>query len=507
MQSVAYKRVAKNTIIMFIRMVVLMIIGFLTSRWLLKQLGVEDYGIYSVVGSVTSTFVALKSLFSESTQRFLNFYKGKEELQTQEIVFSISILVHFVLAILFVVILEFVGMWLITNKLVFPMEKYDTVVFVFQMTVIASVFSILCIPFDALIIANERMGFFALISILDGLFRLAVVIALPFVSYDSLRAYSLLLVFIPLSSLLISGLYSRRFPECHFCKLSDSILLKEMVSLSGWNFLGNISFSLLHEGINFTLNIFGGLVSNASRAIAYQVKSIALQFSNNSLIAVRPIVMQSAAQDNDNKALFGNIIEVSRISFLILLIPIVPLESFCPQLLDIWLVEVPDYAVHFTRLVLLGVLFRSLHEPFNMLYMSVGKLKRMMLIEVVVMLSAVVLIYYLLSYGVPMSWAFVTLAIMEIIIVISLLINAYKELNFPINRYVKSVIVPFVSLIIINAIIVTLFSIVKFDNMIIIVCLCAFSVLVCLASISIFLNDKEKNLIMGWIGKYFGRVK
>ena len=495
MQEVAVKRVAKNTVIMFIRMFVLMIISFLTSRWLLKQLGVEDYGIYSVVGSVTSTFVALKSLFSESIQRFLNFHKGKNNLKAQKEVFSISIIVHLILAILFVIILEVVGIWLINNKLVFPPEKYDTVIFVFQMTVISSVFSILCIPFDALIIANERMGFFALISILDGIFRLAVVIALPFIHYESLRAYSLLLIFIPVFSLVVSTLYSKRFPEFSFSVKFDSGLLKEIVSLSGWNFFGNISFSLLHEGINFTLNIFGGLVYNASRSIAYQVKNIAIQFSNNSLIAVRPMVMQSAADERGSSVLFNNIIEISRLSFFIMLIPIVPIEAFCTELLKIWLVEVPESAVLFTRLILVSVLIRSLHEPLNMLYMSMGKIKRMMIIEVVVMLLSLAVIYVLLSSGAPLWVSFALLAAMEAIIVLSLIINSKKELGFPVSSYLRKVVIPMLLLLLTNSVIAYLFALINTNSIILLLLLCCFVVLIVGVSIYFFLDKRELTLI------------
>ncbi len=495
MQEVAVKRVAKNTIIMFIRMVVLMAIGFLASRWLLRQLGVEDYGIYSVVGSVTSTFVALKSLFSESIQRFLNFYKGKGDIPTQAKVFSISILIHIILAIMFVLVLECAGMWLINNKLVFPLEKYNTIVFVFQMTVISSVFSILCIPFDAIIIANERMGFFAFVSILDAIFRLLVVLALPYISIESLRAYSLLLVFIPVSSLIISGFYSKRFSECRFLKPSDPKLLKEIVSLSGWNFFGNISFSLLHEGINFILNIFGGLVSNAARAIAYQVKGIAVQFSNNSLIAARPMVMQSAAYGAENESLFNNIIEVSRISFFIMLLPIIPLVIYCEELLQVWLVEVPENSVLYTRLVLAAVLIRSLHEPLNMLYMSLGKIKRMMIIETFIMLATLIIVYLSLYIGAPTWQSFFLLAIMEIIIVITLVLNAKKEFIFPVRMYVTQVLQPTSFLFLLFMIISFFFSLVSPPNMIILLLLCLAVVMVTIVMVYLFMNAREKKLI------------
>lgn len=504
MQQVAVKRVAKNTIIMFIRMMVLMIIGFLTSRWLLNQLGVEDFGIYSVVGSVTSTFVALKSLFSESVQRFLNYYKGKADEQTQKDVFSISLVIHIALAVLFVIVLEVVGIWLINNKLVFPIEKYDTVIFVFQMTVIASVFSILCIPFDALIIANERMGFFALISIIDGFFRLGVVLALPFIPYESLKAYSFLLIFIPVFTLLFSILYCRKFPEFSFNKSFKTGLFKEIASLSGWNFFGNISFSLLHEGINFTLNVFGGLIYNAARSIAYQVKNMAVQFSNNTLIAVRPMVMQSAALDDNNSSLHNYIIEVSRISFIIMIIPITVIETYCPNLLDIWLVDVPDNAVLFTRIVLLSVLFRSLHEPLNMLYMSVGKIKRMMIIEVTIMLTSLLAIYLVLSNGAPLWFSFVILAIVEIIIVIVLIFNASKEVGFPWKKYVRNVVFPMTIIFLLMGLLVLLFSMVSTKSIWATLALCGLVAGLSTIIIYFFLSKREKQLIRSLIKSKIG---
>ncbi len=493
------KRVAKNTVIMYIRMIVLMCISFVTSRLFLQALGVEDYGIYSIVGSVTSTFVALKSLFSESVQRFLNFYKGKQDINTQKDVFTISLLIHAALAVIFVILLEIIGLWLINNKLVYPIEKYDAVIFVFQMTVISSVLSILCIPFDAVIIANERMGFFAFLSIFDGVLRLLVVLLLPILPFPALKTYAFLIIFIPLSSLVISSIYSRRFEECKLSKTINKGIYKDILSLSGWNFFGNISFSILHEGINFILNIFGGLVYNAARSIAYQVKSIAVQFSTNSLIAARPMVMQSAAVDNENKALFRNIIEISRIAFFIMLIPTIPIIVYCPELLNIWLTIIPDNTTLFTRLVVLGVLFRSLHEPLNMLYMSVGKIKRMMIIEVIVMITAIFIIYIVLSQGAPMWVAFALLAIMEIVIVLCLLINARRELRFPLLEYIKQVILPFISLLLISTLVAFLFSFIKTDLIVLLLVLCVALITVTVCTIIPFMNEQEKRIVKNFI--------
>ena len=495
------KRVAKNTFIMYIRMLILVCISFYTSRKLLELLGIEDYGIYSVVGSVSSTFVALKSIFSESIQRYLNFAKGKGSLIEEQYVYSIAVKLHIVLALVVLVIVEVFGMWLICNKLVIPADKMDTALFVFQMTMISTFLSILNIPFESVIIANEKMSVYAYISIFDGFFRLAVIFIIQALPFILLRSFSLLIVFIPASTLLFSILYCRRFPECRFVNMTDKKLLKEIFSLSGWNFFGNISFSILHEGINFILNAFGGLVYNTARGIAYQVKGIALQFSNNTVISARPMIMQDASKNGD-KALTIDIIEMSRVSFFILLLPVFPLVTYCYNLLDVWLVDVPPYTIVFTRLVLIGVLLRSLHEPLNMYYMAKACIKRMMIIEMVVMLSTIVIIYILLKLGLGMWVAFSVLALMEVVIVLSLLTNAKYELRFDMYAYSRSVLLP-VAIIICGLSIVSLFmqTYLIAHNVIQSFIYSAVSIIIAVAFIFVCLNKRERMLISSFIKK------
>ena len=497
-EIVGAKRVAKNTMIMYIRMLVLVCISFYTSRKLLYLLGVEDYGIYSVVGSISSTFVALKGIFTEAIQRFLNFAKGKDNLNEEQQIFSIAVRVHIILALLVVFIVEIVGMWLIYEKLVIPTEKISTAVFVFQMTIISSVFSILNIPYESVIIANERMNVYSYLSIFDGFFRLAVIFIIQVLPFELLRSFSLLIVFTPINSLIISFFYCKRFPECRLIKTTDKKLIKDIFSLSGWNFFGNISFSILHEGINFILNAFGGLVYNTARGVAYQVKTIALQFSNNTVISARPMIMQNAAKRGDD-ALTYDIIEMSRISFFILLLPVFPLVTYCEELLDFWLVDVPPYASLFTKWVLIGVLIRSLHEPLNMLYMAKASIKRMMIIEMIVMLSTITIIYLLLSNGQDMWVAFVVLAIMELIIVLSLLTNAKTELGFSIKLYIKHVIIPlFVILVGLFLFYLLLRFILLPDTIFLAILYAMVSVLIVSLFVILGMNEKEKSLVISF---------
>lgn len=494
-------RVAVNTIIMYIRMVFLMLISFFSSRLLLQALGVEDFGIQSVVGSVAATFISLKSLFSESVQRFLNYEKGKGSLAGQQMVFSIGVYVHFFLAIAFAFVVGLVGYWLIINKLAFPPEKINTAVFVFYMSLISMVIGILSVPFDALIIANEKMGIYAFVTIVDAILKLLAVLALPFLPFEMLRSYSVMLIAVPVFTLVYQYVYSRRFEECKLLPKIDKVVTKEIVSLSGWNFFGNISFSLIHEGVNMLLNVFGGLVFNASRTIAYSVRSYSGQLANNTFIAVRPRIMQQAASDN-LEILFNNINTVSRISFFTMLLPVVMSFVYVEQLLDIWLVDVPEYAPSFTRLVLLAGVIRSLHEPLNMLYMAMGKIKRMMLIETFTMLLFLGIIYLSLSAGSPMWMAFAEMILMEALIIMGLVANGSNEFGFSIWLYLKKVVIPLLTALAGSGAICSLFFLLLKTNspLLAIVYSCIIGFLYIVLAYTLF-DEREKGVIQTLLHK------
>lgn len=450
-------KIAANTIVMYIRMLFLIVITFFTSRLLLATLGIEDFGINSVVGSIATTFVSLKALFSESVQRFLNYEKGRNSLDGQRSVFSLGIIIHIILAIVFVLIVEAIGTWLIYNKLEIPSEKIGTAYFVFQMTIIAVFISIFSIPFDAVIIANEKMGVYAFVTIVDALLKLGAVLIISWIGYNKLRIYSALLILVPVFTLSYQLIYCRRFPECRLTRHYDKSLFKGLLSLSGWNFLGNITFSLVHEGVNMLLNMFGGLVYNAARTVSYQVKSVASQISSNTIISARPKIMQRAAVDDKN-VVFNNINAISRVSFITILLPVCVLLTYTGQLLDIWLVDVPDSAVDFTRLLLLGIAVRSLHDPLNVMYMAYAKIKRMMVIEAVVMISFLLIIYFSLKLGAAIWIPFAEMVLMESVIIAGLLVNANRELGFKIANYISNVVSPFIILSAVTIVICFVFN-------------------------------------------------
>lgn len=497
------KIVAKNTVIMFIRMIILMVIAFFSSRLLLATLGVSDYGVYSVVGSIASAFLAIKGMFSESIQRFLNVAKGREKdsIMEQQAIFNMSIFVHFILLVVFAIIVELVGFWLLKNKLVIPLERMDAAVFVFHMTVLATTISIISIPYDAVIVANEKMNIFAGISIFDALLRLIFIFLLPAIKLDNLKLYSTFMVSIPITTVLIQALYCRRFPECRYRIVFDKKMFKEIMGLSGWNFFGNISFSIIHEGINMLLNVYGGVVMNASRAIAYQVKNVASQVSTNTLVAVRPRVMQQSVQKSKEQY-FEDIFLLSRISFFSLALAIVPLFVYCPQLLSIWLPEVPKASTTFTRMVLVGLFIRSLHEPLNIMNMAYASIKRMMLIEVVSMLSSLVVIYFVLKNSGLIWFPFACLSCMEAIIITGLIINAKYELGFPIRKYLKKVICPMLLFSLISSVFGFILHYAFKPSTVISVLLCVLLIVIVeMIFCWIFFNMREKQLVLKFIDK------
>lgn len=500
--SSSANRIAANTIVMYIRMLFLIVITFFTSRLLLATLGIEDFGINSVVGSIATTFVSLKALFSESVQRYLNHEKGRGSLDGQKSVFSLGVIIHVILAIVFVIIVEVVGTWLIYNKLDIPAEKLGTAYFVFQMTIIAVFISIFSIPYDAVIIANEKMGVYAFVTIVDALLKLGAVLVISWIGFNKLKIYSALIILVPVFTLSFQVLYCRRFPECKFTKRYDKSLFKGLLSLSGWNFLGNITFSLVHEGVNMLLNMFGGLVYNAARTVSYQVKSVASQISSNTIISARPKIMQRAAVD-DNSIVFNNINAISRVSFFTIYLPICVLLTYTEQLLDIWLVDVPESAANFTRLLLLGIAIRSLHDPLNVMNMAYAKIKRMMLIEAIVMVSFLVMIYVSLKLGAPIWIPFAEMVLMEGVIIAGLLVNAKRELDFGVANYLKKVIVPFIIISAITLAVCLVFNRFLpaegvFDTLL----KSLFVALVYMGFAFIMLNQQEKDLLKNLVFKF-----
>lgn len=417
-----------------------MFITIYTSRVVLKTLGVEDYGIYNLVGGVVALFSSLKGVFSSAIQRYLNYTRGLGDEEGVSHIFSLSILVQVVLAVLFFALVEIFGVFFITHKLVIPDDMMDVAMFVFHCSLIASVINILSVPYDAVIIANEKMNYYAYISIAEAVLKLLVVFLLPMMPFVALKAYAVLILAIHILVVIANVVYCRQFKECKIQKYWDKATFRQLASFSGWSFLGNLIYSLIHEGTNIILNMFAGVVANAARGIAAQVRSAISTLSGNLYTASKPFVMQQAATA-EKQTLFSYIYMLSRVIFYVILVTTVPLIVYADQILDIWLVEIPDHAVAFVRVILLFELIRSLHSPIVMMFFSFGNIKKFQITECLVGLLTLPLVYLFLKLQLPLYFAFVAMIIVEVLNLIAIITVAQRELDFRWKEYMRNVVV------------------------------------------------------------------
>ena len=432
-------KILKNSIFLYIRMAILMLVSFYVTRVVLKVLGTDGYGLYNLVGSVVAIFASLKALFATSVQRFLNYYKGKGNFSSVADVFNIGVVIHLFMALLFGICVEIVGLYLIHNKLNIPPHLFDSALFVFHCSVVTACVSIITIPYDAVIIANEKMGVYALLSVLDGALKLAIALSLPYIiTNDKISAYALLLCLLSVLLRFMSSAYCRRFPECKKKLRIKKDLFKDLLVFSSWNFLGNLGYSLMNEVINIFLNIFGGVAVNSAKAIAYQVRSAIQDVSTNFSMAANPRIVQGSAKLNVSE-IYPQIIELGRITYYITYFLTIPIFVFLPIILNVWLDQVPHYTIEFTRFILLYLLIRSFHSSIDTLFKAYGKLGKYQICDIITLLLNIPIAYIVLKAGGKYEWVFLTFSICEFFNLLSILVVARKQLGFASDKYMKDI--------------------------------------------------------------------
>ena len=436
------KRLAKNTMFMYLRMIVLVIISLYTSRIILEQLGVTDFGIYNVVGSIVVMFSSLKSMLASSTQRFLNYEMGRKNDAMLKKIFSMSIEINVIASIIFIIIVEVVGIWFLNNKINIPEDRFDAAFIVFQLSVLTVVLGFINSPLDACIIANEKMNYYAYISIIEGCLKLFVCFVLAWSSSDKLILYGILLFIISIIVFFANLIYCKtNFKECIFNWILDKKLFKEMASFAGWAFLGNTAFSLSQSGINLVLNIFGGPIVNTARGISYQVNNVFTNFISNISIVIRPYMIKSYSGGEIQKS-FRIVYFSSKLYYYIQLALALVTICFAEQILKIWLGQVPEYTVVFLDLVLVYTVIRSLHGPVDTLFSARGKYKYYQIIEGTVLMLPVVASYFLLEYGLPYYSVFIAVIFFEAFDLFCVLLLARKQCDLNLTEYYKEVVYP-----------------------------------------------------------------
>ena len=432
-------RIAKNTFFLYLRSMLMMVLAIYTSRILLSTLGIDNYGIYNVVGGVVAMFTSIKSVLASSVQRFLNYYKGKGETDLVSKVFNTSILVHFVLALVFAILLEVIGTWFIKNYIVLPEGSLITALFVFHCSLFAVLVSIITIPYDAVVIANEHMSFYAYLSVADMAFKLLAVFLLPLLPFEDLECYAVLVLIVTIILRAICVFYCQAFKECKLEKVFNKHLFKEMSSFAGWNFLGCTASSLIEEGSNFLLNSFGGVVANAARGISYQVRSAINLVSSNVVVASQPYIMQQSGVVSKEK-FFDYIFIQTRILFYVVSLTCLPIYVYCQAILEIWLKEVPKYTLLFTKAILLYMVIMSFQKSIDIAFKSYGVMAKYQILDTLITLLTLPVIYIVLKMEYPLHYAFYCFSIIRVLDYVLVLLLAKKQIGLSIRSYVQSVL-------------------------------------------------------------------
>ncbi|MBR8762943.1 lipopolysaccharide biosynthesis protein [Porphyromonas levii] len=437
------KKVSKNAFLLGSRTLLTVLIGLYVSRVLLLNLGEVNFGVYSIVGSVIVVWGSLRGVFASSTQRFLNVASVHEDHSYSRRIFSISLSVHLIIAALFLALVGGVGAYLINNTLSIPAGSLSAANIIFWASMLSSVFSIITTPFDASIIAHERMGFFALTSVLDVLGRLLLALSIPLFKGYELIFWGCAYAFLTVLIRIISVIYAKaKCPEVRFKLELDRSLFMEMTRFAGWNFLGNTSFYVINEGLNFILNVFWGVALNAARGIAMQVQSGIASFTGNVITASDPQIckLYAAGEERSMYRLFSLSARSLSLIYITICMPIV--ISIQPILI-LWLKEVPPYTGEMVILMLVHGLIRTFHTPITSLFHATAKLKRVELMELFVRTSTVFFAYLVARFlGVPPYSIYVVLCCTEIVNVLLMVQIARGDFHFDIKFYLKEVMMP-----------------------------------------------------------------
>ena len=393
------KRIAKNTLFLYLRMIFLMVISLYTSRVTLQILGVEDYGLYNVVGGIVSMFTIFTGSLSGTISRYLTFEIGREDIGKLKRVFSTSIIILAVLSFVIFLLIEPIGIWYVQNKLVVANDRIVAAHWVLQCAIVNFLMSLNRVPYNSAIIAHEKMGVFAYISIFEGLTKLLILYVLWIIPYDHLVSYAILYLCMQVIVNLVYFIYCKRnFAESSFHYCIDKELLKNMSNIAGWSLFGIFAWIINTNGLNLVLNLFFGPVVNAARGIAVQVQTAITNFYRNFQTALNPQITKTYAIGNIER-MHDLVFASSRYSFYLLFIFALPFFIEADMILNIWLVDVPEQSEIFLKIILLCSIFGALSTPFNISALANGRIKNYQILVETPQILVVPISYILFMFG------------------------------------------------------------------------------------------------------------
>lgn len=435
------RRIAINTLVLYVRMLFLMAISFFTSRVILQVLGVEDFGVYNAVGGFVALFAVLSQSLSSAASRFLTFELGRGDEEKLARVFSTTLMIHFALALVTGGVAEVVGVWFVNAKMVIPPERLAAANWVFQFSVLSFCVSLVTVPHNAAIIAHERMTAFAYISIFEGVAKLAICYLIMASDHDRLVVYALLMLIVQAICRGLFYVYCRRhFAECRLRMVYDRGLIREIAAFAGWNMVGSSAAILRNQGGNVLLNLFFGPVVNAARALANQVLHAVNTFVENFVMALRPQITKSYAS-GDRDYMMTLIFQGSRLSFYMLLFICLPILLNTDYLLHLWLTTVPDHSTLFVQLTLVFMMIESLSSPLITAQMATGRIRNYQLIVGGIQLLNLPVSYAVLKMGAPAESILIVAIALSVCSLCARLWMLISSIGLDVRQFLRRVVV------------------------------------------------------------------
>ena len=446
------KRIAKNTIFLYFRTIVILLVSLYTSRVILNALGVEDYGIYNVVGGVVAMFSVISGALSSAISRFITFELGRGITKRLDVVFSTSVNIQFGISLIVIFIGEIVGLWFLNYKMNIPPERLAAANWVLQCSLLTFSINLVSVPYNACIIAHEKMAVFAHVSILDAFLRLSVCFLVLISPWDRLVIYAILLVCV---SIIIRVTYTvychRHFEESHYHFVFDKSVMKEMTGFAGWNFFTNSAYIFNTQGANLLMNLYFGVTVNAARGIATQVDQAVMQLVNSFTTAMNPQITKNYAAGN-KEAMVSLVCRGAKFSYFLLFIFALPVLVETEYLLTIWLKIVPPHAVNFVRLAIIASMVNIVGKTGYTASMATGNIRRYVLWVTSVGCLAFPLTWIAFELGAPSESTYIMFIIVYIAVEAVRLLVMKGLLDFPVGKFIRDVLYKIVIVTIVSMI-------------------------------------------------------
>lgn len=501
------KTIAKNTLMLYMRLALTMVVSLYTSRVILSVLGVVDDGIYSIVGGTVSMFMFLNGAFSGATSRFLTVELARGDKERLNKTFSAALMVHIIMAIVIFILLETVGLWLLNKKLVIPEDRMLAAKVVYQLSVLVTLLSITQVPYSASIIAHEKMGTFAYMSILEVTLKLFICFLLKISPIDKLITYGILMLLVSTLIRMIYRIYCiRHFEECHFSLIKDWGMIKPILTFSGWHLFGTMSVTARDQGVDVVMNTFFGPVINSAAGKAGVICNAVNGFSNNFLTAIRPPLVKAYSIGNYRR-MEELMIDASKYAFSLLILLSTPFFFESQFVIDLWLKNPPQYTSLFCVLDLTLVLIVASFRPLTFALNATGDIRLMSIINGAFFFSALPISYILLKMGKSPIAPWIAKSIIQLLLELSNLFILKKNVpEFDIPNFLRKAILPeLLSVTIILPIVYVVYSLFPAGSWLRFLSICAVSALT--VSITVFFIVFDQRMRSFVINKAKGIIK